>query len=168
MWGRHDVSYRRANWRFASKAKWVAGLGFWNARIPMLLIKPPKAPEMPVYNRHQNLEQPCLHCQQNLLPRFPGFRAQSLEHTNPLNKQLQRGQKTKSLCHFRFNNQTAGLEKGPALCPMPEITFQFVFQQNCWCLTESRETTPILTAIQHLGETVLEPQVVGLEDRRKQ
>ena len=32
-----------------------------------------------------------------------------------------------------------------APCLTPEIIFQCVFQHNCWCLTESRETTLIST-----------------------
>lgn len=46
----HVMSHIRTMLRFAFKAKWVAPwLGIWNARIPMLLVKPSQAPEMLVY-----------------------------------------------------------------------------------------------------------------------
>lgn len=134
----------------------VGGSLSWDVKCQdtCVLVKPSQAPEMPE----------CVHCQQNHLLVFP--RVQSWEPWTPDSSQqpVQRGQKTKSLCCCLLY-QTIGRERGSGLCPTPAWSFQVVFPQDCWCLTESRESTFIPTAIHNFGDSILEPWVVRLEEQ---
>lgn len=148
------MSHIGAKLRFAFKAKWVAPwLRIWNARIHMLLVKPSQAPEMPEYEPCS----PCLNCQPNLLM-FPGLQ---LGAWNTRILEPSSSRRTENLNHCPVSVLQ------PNCRPVPGITFQLVFQHDCWCLTEGRETTLVLSASKNLGDSILEPWVVRLEEQRK-
>lgn len=113
------------------------------------------------------LSSPCLHCQQNLLV-FPKLQSWEPGTCKSSNQAVQRGWKALNHCAVSaLATELQALRRAQHQCPTPEITFQGVFQQDGWCLTDGRETTFILSAIQNLGDSILEPWVVRLEEQRK-
>lgn len=103
------------------------------------------------------LSSPCSHCQQSLLmfPRLQlgAWNTRILEPSSSVRTETW--------------NHCAVSALQPNCRPAPGITCQLVFQHDCWCLTESRETTLVLSASKNLGDSVLEPWVVRLEEQRK-
>lgn len=141
----------------------VGGSLSWDVKCQdtCVLVKPSQAPEMPECElwaaRVCTASKTSSSCS-------PESKARSLEHPIPLNKQFKEDRRLNHCAVSASSNKLQAVRGAPA-CVLPVREVSKLFSNNCWCLTESRESSLIPTAIHNFGDSILEPWVVRLEEQ---